>query len=287
MPTIPAGTYRIGTNTMDGFAEDLEGPQISLDSPAFAIDATTVTNQAFQVFVEATGYVTEAEHFGWSFVFHFFLSEQTKHRSQKVPNMAWWYAVGGADWRHPEGPDSTIAQRMDHPVVQVSRNDAIAYCHWANKRLPTEAEWEIAAKGGTSFEKYPWGREFLAENTYHCNIWQGEFPKSNTQADGFANTAPAKWYEPNGFGLYQMIGNVWEWCVNPARIPLTQFQQQTGQTFWARNQIQDDQMYATRGGSFLCHESYCKRYRIAARNGNSGMSAANNLGFRCVKDLDQ
>lgn len=148
MPTIPAGTYRIGTNTMDGFAEDLEGPQISLDSPAFAIDATTVTNQAFQVFVEATGYVTEAERFGWSFVFHYFLSEQTKHRSQKVPNMAWWYAVSGADWRHPEGSDSTIAQRMDHPVVQVSRNDAIAYCQWAKKRLRQKQSGRSLQKAG-------------------------------------------------------------------------------------------------------------------------------------------
>lgn len=172
---------------------------------------------------------------------------------------------------------------MDHPVVQVSRNDALAFCRWADKRLPTEAEWEIAAKGGTENDLYPWGTDFLAGEDYHCNIWQGAFPKANTKADGFASTAPARFYEPNGYGLYQVIGNVWEWCSNPARIPLEQFRSWDSHFFEQRFQQVDDAMYATRGGSFLCHESYCKRYRIAARNGNSGMSAANNLGFRCAK----
>lgn len=283
MLQIPKGAYLIGTNSGDGFPADREGPQVLIEHPAFLIDATTVTNRDFAAFVEETGYMTEAEKFGWSFVFHYFLSRKTRQQSRLVPNMAWWYAVAGADWSHPEGIDSTIIERMDHPVVQVSRNDAIAYCRWAKKRLPTEAEWEIAAKGGTDFEKYPWGTELLAGEGYHCNIWQGDFPKTNTLADGFANTAPAKWYEPNGYGLYQPIGNVWEWCSNPAGIDLKEFQIKDSQYYWRRFQIIDDGRYAIRGGSFLCHQSYCKRYRIAARNGSSGMSAANNLGFRCVE----
>lgn len=283
MIKIPAGRYRIGTDSNAGFKEDQEGPKIQVEMASFAIDETTVTNQMFKAFIAATGYVTEAERFGWSFVFHYFLSERTRHRSQLVPNMSWWYAVAGADWCHPEGPDSSIEQRMDHPVVQVSRNDALAFCRWAGKRLPTEAEWEIAAKGGTESDFYPWGADFLAGGNYHCNIWQGAFPKANTKADGFTNTAPARFYEPNGYGLYQVIGNVWEWCSNPARIPLEQFRSWDSQFFEQRFQQVDDAVYATRGGSFLCHESYCKRYRIAARNGNSGMSAANNLGFRCAK----
>lgn len=283
MIKIPAGTYRIGTDTKAGFEEDQEGPKIQVEMASFEIDETTVTNQMFEAFIAATGYVTEAEQFGWSFVFHYFLSEKTKQRSQLIPNMSWWYAVARAAWRHPEGPDSSIEQRMDHPVVQVSRNDALAFCRWADKRLPTEAEWEIAAKGGTENDLYPWGTDFLAGEDYHCNIWQGAFPKANTKADGFASTAPARFYEPNGYGLYQVIGNVWEWCSNPARIPLEQFRSWDSHFFEQRFQQVDDAMYATRGGSFLCHESYCKRYRIAARNGNSGMSAANNLGFRCAK----
>lgn len=283
MIQIPQGTYRIGTDSLDGFEADREGPKLTIDHPTFLIDETTVTNQEFKTFVNATSYLTEAERFGWSFVFHYFLSEETKKCSQLIPNMSWWYAVKGADWAHPEGPDSDIVGRLDHPVVQVSRNDAIAYCLWANKRLPTECEWEIAAKGGTSYEKYPWGEDFLADGKYHCNIWQGVFPNDNTTADGFASTAPAKWYEPNAFGLYQPIGNVWEWCSNPARIELMTFQKESSQYFWENFQTIDDEVYATRGGSFLCHQSYCKRYRIAARNGNTGMSAANNIGFRCVK----
>ena len=283
MIAIPEGTFHIGTNQPDGFPTDNEGPKITIQHPAFMIDETTVTNKEFASFIKKTGYITEAEKFGWSFVFHYFLSEVTKKKSKLVPNMNWWYAVAGADWSHPEGPDSSIEARWDHPVVQVSRNDAVAYCQWAGKRLATEAEWEIAAKGGTEFQKYYWGKEFLKDGTYQCNIWQGDFPRTNTLADGFANTAPAKWYEANEYGMYQPIGNVWEWCSNPARIDLTEFKEKDSAYYWSHHQIIDDKTYATRGGSFLCHESYCKRYRLSARNGNTGMSAANNLGFRCVK----
>lgn len=283
MITIPQGCYQIGTDKGNGFINDNEGPKITIHLPEFLIDKTTVTNSDFKTFVDETGYITETEKFGWSFVFHYFLSDETKRNSQTVPGLKWWYAVRGADWRHPEGLDSTIEERMDHPVVQISRNDAIAYCLWANKRLPTEAEWEIAAKGGTSFEKYPWGENFLENDRYHCNIWQGNFPLENSLEDGFANTAPAKYYEPNGYGLYQTIGNIWEWCLNPARIDLDEFTKNNSNFFWENYQQIDDNSYATRGGSFLCHQSYCRRYRIAARNGNTGMSAANNLGFRCVR----
>lgn len=283
MITIPKGTYQIGTNQPNGFPTDNEGPKITIQQSAFMIDETTVTNKEFASFIKQTGYITEAEKVGWSFVFHYFLSEATKLKSQFVPHMAWWYAVEGADWSHPEGPDSSIETRWEHPVVQVSRNDAVAYCQWAGKRLPTEAEWEIAAKGGTEFENYYWGKEFLKEGAYQCNIWQGDFPKMNTFADGFANTAPAKWYEANDYGMYQPIGNVWEWCSNPARIDLTEFQKKDSAYYWFHHQERNDEVYATRGGSFLCHESYCKRYRISARNGNTGRSAANNLGFRCAK----
>nr|WP_315527883.1 formylglycine-generating enzyme family protein [Carnobacterium maltaromaticum] len=284
MKKIPQGIYIIGTNDEFGFESDNEGPQVSVEVSSYLIDETTVSNQEFTLFTESTSYVTEAERFGWSFVFHYFLSEETRKNSQLVPSMPWWYAVSGADWQHPEGVDSNINERMDHPVVQVSRNDALAYARWKGKRLPTEAEWEIAAKGGTNYERYPWGENFLINDKYQCNIWQGDFPKINTLEDGFTNTAPAKFYEPNGYGLYQMIGNVWEWCLNPARIDLYEFQDKDGSYFLDAFNKVDDEVYATKGGSFLCHESYCKRYRIAARNGNSGMSASNNLGFRCVKN---
>lgn len=283
MLKIPGGIYSVGTNSSDGFPMDKEGPQIKIHHPSFYIDENTITNEEFSVFVNETGYVTDAEQIGWSFVFHYFLSEKIKSKSKLVPNLEWWYAVIGADWAHPEGPGSSIVSRENHPVVQVSHNDAIAYCKWAGKRLPTEVEWEIAAKGGTDFEKYFWGEELLVEDNYQCNIWQGDFPRVNTLKDGFAGTAPAKWYEPNAYGLYQPIGNVWEWCSNLARINLSEFQEHDSSYYWENYQGIDDKYYAVRGGSFLCHESYCNRYRISARNGNTGMSASNNLGFRCVK----
>lgn len=287
MIKIPGGTYEIGTNEPDGFAGDLEGPKVKVQLSRFAIAATPVTNAEFASFVAETNYITESEAFGWSFVFDYFIQNLDPKDQQEVPHLQWWKGVRGANWRHPEGPGSTIATRLDHPVVHVSRNDAIAYCQWAGLRLPTEAEWEVAAKGGTMHERYPWGEDFLAEGKYHCNIWQGAFPRENTLADGFANTAPVRTFAPNGYGLYQVIGNIWEWCVNPRGIPLSAFNQYSGADFWSQLQGKDDEAYAIKGGSFLCHDTYCKRYRIAARNGNTGMSASNNMGFRCVKEIKE
>lgn len=283
MIKIPAGLYTIGTNDGVGFSGDLEGPQVQVMFEAFEIGATPVTNQEFSAFVTATNYVTESETFGWSFVFDYFIQELEEKYKQTVPNLKWWKGVLGANWRHPEGPGSTIAHRLDHPVVHVSRNDAIAYCQWAGLRLPTEAEWEVAAKGGTDYERYPWGEEFLVDGQYQCNIWQGNFPIENTLADGYSNTAPVKTFEPNGYGLYQVVGNIWEWCVNPRGIPLSAFNQLQGPVFWEKLQGMDDAPYAIKGGSFLCHDSYCNRYRITARNGNTGRSASNNMGFRCAR----
>ena len=284
MCQIPSGCYQIGTNRNIGFAEDCEGPATTVEVSNFLIDSTTVTNQQFQEFVTATGYVTEAELRGKSLVHAFFLTEQDKKNAQLVPESRWWFVTRGASWRTPEGEGSSLEERWDHPVVQVSRHDALAYCNWRGVRLPSEAEWEIAAKGGTAFELYPWGEQLLQNEEYRCNIWQGEFPNENTKADGFISTAPAKYYQPNGYGCYQMIGNVWEWCSNPARVDLSLFQYVSGQAIWQGYQNRNQREYAIRGGSFLCHESYCNRYRITARNGYSGHLATNHIGFRCVKE---
>ena len=237
----------------------------------------------FEAFIAATGYVTEAEQFGWSFVFHYFLSEKTKQRSQLIPNMSWWYAVARADWRHPEGPDSSIEQRMDHPVVQVSRNDALAFCRWADKRLPTEAEWEIAAKGGTENDFYPWGTDFFSWRRLSLQHLARRVSQSKYEGRRLLRVLHLLGFMSRMAMDFIKSLAMWEWCSNPARIPLEQFRSWDSHFFEQRFQQVDDAMYATRGGSFLCHESYCKRYRIAARNGNSGMSAANNLGFRCAK----
>ncbi|MCW6662474.1 formylglycine-generating enzyme family protein [Aerococcaceae bacterium NML190073] len=281
--TIPAGKYYIGSSEAAGFAEDQEGPQVMVELTEFQIGATPITNVQFAAFVEATGYVTDAERLGWSFVFGYFLTPEQKMNAQQSTANRLWYAVPQACWRQPEGEGSSIIERMDHPVVQVSRNDAVAYCRWAGCRLPSEAEWEVAAKGGTLYEKYPWGDDWQPKQANHCNIWQGAFPNENTAEDGYVNTAPVYQYEPNGYGCYQMIGNIWEWCSNPARIDLSLFAYTSGEQVWHSYQMTDDREYAIKGGSFLCHQSYCKRYRIAARNASKGMEATNHLGFRCVK----
>lgn len=282
---IPGGTYQIGTNEADGYPQDREQPVTTVTVDPFYVAPTTVTNSQFAAFVEATGYQTDSEKYGWSYVFTGFLTDEQKQEAQAVPGLPWWFAVRGADWQHPTGPDSSIEALMNHPVVQVSRNDAVAYCQWVGGRLPSEAEWEVAAKGGTDNRRWPWGDEALApDGEAHCNTWTGTFPTDNDEKDGYLGTAPVRTYAPNGYGLYQMIGNVWEWCANPRYVPLADFQVTSGKQYWQAHQAVDDEAYAMRGGSFLCHESYCKRYRIAARNGNTGASAASNLGFRVFAD---
>lgn len=179
----------------------------------FAVAATAVTNEEFAVFTDATSYVTDAERFGWSFVFAGFLPKNFPPTASP-PQTPWWRQVHQADWRHPEGPGSGLRGRWDHPVVHVSHTDALAFCDWAGGRLPTEAEWEYAARGGLEGEPYPWGAEREPEGAYRMNIWRGSFPDRNTAADGYRGTCPVDAFEPNDYGLYNATGNVWEWCAD-------------------------------------------------------------------------
>lgn len=269
----------MGTDSQEGFPADGEGPSRKVRVDSFSISAYAVTNAQFQAFVNETGYVTEAERFGWSFVFHLFVSEAVKKQVSSIPaNAPWWYAVNGAYWARPEGVDSNIGDRMDHPVVHVSWNDAEAYCRWSGQRLPTEAEWEFAARGGLERKTYPWGDLLKPDGQHRCNIWQGKFPVKNNLSDGYAGTAPVDAYEPNGYGLYNMAGNVWEWCADwfsPSYHTVTssvnpRFDRPTDSR-------------SMRGGSYLCHRSYCNRYRIAARSKNTPDSSTGNLGFRVAQ----
>ncbi len=277
---IPGGEFLMGANDADGWPNDGEGPVRAITLQPFHIDAGCVTNEQFNDFVNATGYKTEAERFGWSFVFCLFLSRGLLARvTQRVAGSEWWCRVEGAHWRHPEGEGSNIKKRWSHPVVHVSWNDAQAYCNWTGKRLPTEAEWECAARGGLVQKRFPWGDELTPRGRHMCNIWQGPFPNHDTAEDGYSGTAPAKSFPANGFGLYNMAGNVWEWChdwfsrdfhvtglrIDPAGPP-------TGER------------KVVRGGSYLCHHSYCNRYRVGARIGNTPDSSTGNTGFRCVRD---
>ncbi|PXY36493.1 formylglycine-generating enzyme family protein [Prauserella flavalba] len=265
--TVPGGTFRMGTEDADGFPDDREGPIREVTVAPFAIDPFCVTNARFAEFVDATGYRTEAEKFGWTYVFARFVPAELRKRSPRPEQTPWWCAVGGAYWRAPEGPGSDVEARQDHPVVHVSWNDAVAYCAWAGVRLPTEAEWEYAARGGLDQMRYPWGDELTPDGEHRCNIWQGRFPVRNTEDDGYAGTAPVDAFRPNGFGLYNTSGNVWEWTAE-----------------WFDP---DRTNRAMRGGSYLCHDSYCNRYRVAARTGNTPDSSSGNLGFRVVADVSR
>lgn len=281
MIALPGGAFVMGTATRDGFPADGEGPVRLVRVAPFSISAYAVTNAQFQAFVADTGYITEAEQFGWSYVFHLLLSEQTKLAASDVPQpqeAPWWYVVKGACWARPEGPDSNLNDRLDHPVVHVSWNDAQAFCEWSGTRLPTEAEWEYAARGGLERKTYPWGDMLKPDGEHRCNIWQGKFPIKNNASDGFVGTAPVDAYPPNGYGLFNVSGNVWEWCADwfsPSYHSST---------------AQDNPMYkqatgrrAMRGGSYLCHRSYCNRYRVAARSSNTPDSSSGNCGFRVVR----
>lgn len=265
---------QIGTDKII-IAEDEEGPQRSVRLKAFQIDATTVTNRRFRQFVEATGYVTEAERFGWSFVFYTDVPEHITE-TQGVVQTPWWRRVDGADWRRINGPGTEHAWHPDHPVVQVSWNDANAFARWAQGELPSEAQWEHAARGGRDNIEYPWGNQAPDDDAFQpCNIWQGHFPDTNTGADGYLRTAPAQSFAPNDFGLYNMCGNVWEWTRDPYRLRSLRKSARARERAMAGYKI-------SKGGSFMCHISYCFRYRIAARSGNSPDSTSPHQGFRLV-----
>jgi formylglycine-generating enzyme len=279
MVRLSGGTFLMGTEDAEGFRSDGEGPVREVALAPFWIDVHAVTNERFAEFVDATGHVTEAERFGWSYVFAGFLPAALRRGAARPEQTPWWCGVPGATWRAPEGPGSGLAERAGHPAVHVSWNDAIAYCRWAGARLPTEAEWEYAARGGLEQRRYPWGDELTPGGEHRCNIWQGQFPSKNTAQDGYRATAPVDAYEPNGYGLYNVAGNVWEWCADwwhtdHAARKRTNPVGPSGGT-----------AKVTRGGSYMCHHSYCNRYRVAARSSNTPDSTAGNLGFRCARDV--
>ncbi len=272
---LDGGTFRMGTEVGDGFPEDGEGPVRPVTVNPFRISRYTVSNSQFAAFVDETGYVTEAERFGWSYVFHLLLPGKdapVRGTSDRAP---WWLGIDGATWKAPEGPGSSIEARLDHPVIHVSWNDAMAFCAWSGTRLPTEAEWEYAARGGLDQKRYAWGDDLMPGGKHRCNIWQGKFPQRNTKADGYLSTAPVDTYEPNGYGLYNVSGNVWEWCADWFGFGPHPTENVTDPTGPATGDSR-----VMRGGSYLCHKSYCNRYRVGARSGNTPDSSTGNMGFR-------
>jgi formylglycine-generating enzyme len=280
--SLPGGVFAMGDAHRDGFYGDGETPVHPVELSPFTIDATSVTNADFAKFVHATGYRTEAESFGFSAVFHLVLAADDDDLLGRPPQAPWWVGVKGADWRHPEGRHSDIEERGDHPVVHVSWNDALAYCAWASRRLPTEAQWEFASRGGLSGARYPWGDGLLgADGSWQLNIWQGTFPTANTADDGFLTTAPVRSYRPNAYGLWQTVGNVWEWCEDVFSPVTYRRRAGTGLAPDPRGPG-SGQSRVMRGGSYLCHDSYCNRYRNAARSANTPDSSMGNAGFRTV-----
>ena len=278
---VPHGEYWMGAPPGDGYETDGEGPVHRVELSAFWIAATTVTNADFAEFCDDTGYVTIAERDRWSFVFGGLLPDDFPP-TRGVAAAPWWRQVEGSDWRHPAGAHTTHLDVLDHPVVHVSWDDAQAYCSWSGTRLPTEAEWEYAARGGLDRTRFPWGDQLEPGGEHRMNVFQGEFPGANTAADGYAGTAPVRSFPPNGFGLYETSGNVWEWCAD-------WFSPET----YANESAEGVRVDPTgpsagthrvmRGGSYLCHDSYCNRYRVGARSANTPDSAAGNIGFRVAR----
>ena len=309
MVLIPAGEFMMGG---DGkFALPRESPIHPVKVGSFYMDVKEVTNAEFREFVKATGYTTIAERkVNWEE-----LKKQLPPGTPKPPEenlqpgslvftprpgitdlsnyYQWWAWVNYADWRHPEGPDSSIDGKDDHPVVHIAFKDAQAYAKWAGKRLPTEAEWEWAARGGLKDKTYPWGDKDVNEAPYECNSWQGEFPNINTAADGYEKTAPVGSFAPNGYGLYDMGGNVWEITTDWYDI---NYYKKLSVTQTTDNPKGPEKSYnptapyaeftVIKGGSFLCNDSYCASYRVSARMPLEMDSAMNHAGFRCVKDAE-
>lgn len=281
MVLIEAGSFLMGTDSDKGWEADGEKKVIEVSLDPYWISRCCVTNREFGEFVDGTGHVSEAEQFGWSYVFHILLQKSVLKRlkPQNVQGLEWWYGVEGAYWRKPEGPGSNIKKRMDYPAVHISWSDAVAYCQWKGHRLPTEAEWEKAARGGLEQKIYPWGDELHPEGKHRCNIWQGNFPLANTAEDGHVGPAPAKSFRANGFGMYNLVGNVWEWCsdwFSPNWRLIHKEPNPQGPDSGGSKVM--------KGGSYLCHDSYCNRYRVAARTSNTPDSSTGNLGFRTAMD---
>ncbi|MFY0606670.1 MAG: formylglycine-generating enzyme family protein [Cyclobacteriaceae bacterium] len=308
MVLIPEGTFVMGGKS-DQASED-EFPRHEVAISAFYMDITEVTNRQFSEFVEATNYVTIAERdIDWdelksqvppgtpkpadsvlragSLVF-----QETSGPVDLNDYTQWWRWTIGANWRQPYGPGSSIKDIMDHPVVHISWEDANEYAKWAGKRLPTEAEWEWASMGGKEDSKYPWGDEPVEKAIDKANFWQGKFPYQNYVLDGYERTAPVRSFSPNGYGLYDMAGNVWEWCQDKYDVQGYSVDEKQGVVSDPKgsSRYYDPRepytpKHVIRGGSFLCNDSYCSGYRVARRMSSSKDSGFNHTGFRCVQDL--
>lgn len=308
MVVIPSGEFEMGGKSDQAEKDELPRHRVLVSS--FLMDITEVTNRQFQKFTSETGYKTDAERdIDWDQMKNQLPPGTPKpadsvlaagslvfHKTDGPVNLSdfsqWWSWTIGASWKNPEGASTSIADKLDHPVVHVSYNDALAYAKWANKRLPTEAEWEWASMGGRSDIKYPWGNQSADEAYDKANFWQGIFPFRNTLKDGFETTAPVKSYEPNGYGLYDMSGNVWEWCSDKYRPDYYQSlnaKALNSNPKGPETSYDPDEPYSDknvlRGGSFLCNDSYCSGYRVARRMKGSRDTGLNHSGFRCVRDL--
>jgi formylglycine-generating enzyme required for sulfatase activity len=310
MVWIPGGIYDMGASDSDRMALSHEKPKHTVKVDGFYMDETEVTNAQFSRFIQATNYITTAERpVDWELIKqqlppgtpkpHDSLllpgSLLFKKTKESVPNLydfsQWWRWTNGANWKQPEGKGSSIDGKDNHPVVHVSYEDAMAYCHWAGRRLPTEAEWEFAARGGKRDKIYFWG-DLTDKLSSYVNSWEGEFPVDNTQADGFEKSAPVKTYPPNGYGLYEISGNVWEWTSDWYSSQYYQYCKENSITnnpkgpneaFNPNNPYIDERII--RGGSFLCNASYCASYRVSSRMATDPNTSLEHLGFRTVMDL--
>jgi formylglycine-generating enzyme required for sulfatase activity len=309
MVIIPGGTFSMGgvnpVGIQDGGREDMYDARpvhrVRLDP--FLMDASEVTNAQFELFVKAKGYVTIAEVTPTKEEFPDAPVENLVAGSvvftppaEKVPlnnHLQWWAYVHGVNWRHPEGPNSDLKGRENFPVVHVAYPDAVAYATWAGKRLPTEAEWEFASRGGESGNLYAWGNQINPDSKWMANTFQGTFPNSDVGTDGFRGIAPVKKYAPNRYGLYDMAGNVWEWCADWYRNDYYASLKEMGEVAVNPKGPSDSydpmepgvQKRIQRGGSFLCTDQYCTRYMVGTRGKGEVNSGTNHIGFRCVMDL--
>ncbi len=307
MVWVPGGEFTMGTDSDLGWPDEKPAHRVRVGG--FWMDPTEVTNAQFRAFVEATGYVTTAEKPPSLEEIMSQVRPGTPPPAKEdlVPGALvftptagpvrlddftqWWRWTPGACWRHPGGPGSSIDGKDEHPVVQVSWDDAVAYAKWAGKRLPTEAEWEFAARGGLDGKPYAWGDEPFSEEKPQANIWTGDFPYRNTAKDGFERTAPVKSFAPNRYGLYDMAGNVWEWCSDWYDRDLYRTRAGKGVTDNPKGPTESRDpsrpfmpQRVQKGGSFLCNDSYCSRYRPSARHGCTPDTGMSHVGFRCVSD---